>query len=153
MTSEPTQHPEPGLRTTAGLASTLRLATMRLARRLRQVHAGGHDLGANQLSTMSALMRDGELGMSELAEHEKVKPPSMTRIVGSLVELGMVERRCDDHDRRHQRVRLTAEGRNVVTAERRRRDQWMAQQVAALSPAERAALRAAVPVLQKLAQQ
>lgn len=140
------------MRTTPELASALRLTVMRLSRRLRQVHAKGHDLSANQLSTMSVLMRDGELGMRELAELEKVQPPSMTRTVASLVAAGMVERRASASDRRQQRVRLSAAGREIILAERRRRDAWLAQRVAKLTAGEREILRAAQPVLQRLAE-
>jgi len=138
------------LRTIAGLASALRPSVLRLARRLRQLRDESLDLNSNQLSVMSVLLNSGDQLMGELAAAEKVQPPSMTRIVNGLEERGFVVRRPDSQDRRQCVVALTPSGRDVLLANRRRRDAWLAARIAELSPAERDVLRRAVEILDKV---
>lgn len=137
-------------RTYAGLAGALRPAVLRLARRLRQMRDPAVDLSANQLSAMGVLHASGDLLIGELAARELVQPPSMTRIVNGLEERGLVARTPDPTDRRLCRVGLTEAGRQVLLANRKRRDEWLAVRVAALTPAEREVLRQAVPILEKV---
>src|SRR3954453_6429679 len=129
------------LRTTTGLAHELRPAVMRLARRLRQMQEGSLDLNLNQLSAMAVLLNSGDQLMGELAAQEKIRPPSMTRIVNSLEARGYVVRRPDPRDHRQCLVALTDSGRDVLLANRRRRDQWLAVRISELDPAEREVLR------------
>jgi DNA-binding MarR family transcriptional regulator len=138
------------LRTTIGLAHELRPAVMRLARRLRQMQEGSLDLNLNQLSAMAVLLNSGDQLMGELAAQEKIRPPSMTRIVNSLEARGYVVRRPDPRDHRQCLVAITDSGRDVLLANRRRRDQWLAVRIAELDPAEREVLRRAVPILEKV---
>jgi len=138
------------LRSNAGLANALRPAVMRLARRLRQMRDDSLDLNANQLSAMAVLLNSGDLPMGELAAQEKVQPPSMTRIVNGLEERGLVTRQPDPHDRRSARVSLTETGRQILLANRRRRDQWLAVRLAELTPEERDVLRRSVRILEKV---
>jgi DNA-binding MarR family transcriptional regulator len=90
--------------------------------------------------------------MGELAAREQVQPPSMTRIVNSLEERGYVARRPHPRDHRQCLVALTESGRQVLLANRRRRDEWLAVRIAGLDPADREALRRAVSVLERLNQ-
>jgi len=138
------------LRSDAGLANVLRSSVMRLARRLRQMRDDTWDLNSNQLSAMSVLLNHGDLPMGELAALEKVQPPSMTRIVNGREERGLVARQADPQDRRSARVSLTDPGRQILLANRRRRDQWLALRLAELEPAERDVLRHAVRILEKV---
>lgn len=140
------------LRTSNGLANALRPAVMRLARRLRQMQDESLGLNPNQLSAMAVLLNSGDQLMGELAAQERVQPPSMTRIVNSLEARGLVMRRPDPRDHRQCLVSLTESGRQVLLANRRRRDQWLAVRIAGLDPAEREVLRRAVPVLEKVNQ-
>ncbi|MET0695232.1 MAG: MarR family transcriptional regulator [Propionibacteriaceae bacterium] len=138
------------LRTTAGLASALRPSVLRLARRLRQMRDDTLDLNTNQLSAMSVLLNSGDLSMGELASQEKVQPPSMTRVVNGLEELGFVTRQPHPVDKRQSVVSLTDSGRQVLLANRRRRDQWLAKRIAELEPEEREVLRKCVSILEKV---
>lgn len=138
------------LRTIAGLASGLRPAILRLSRILRRISDEYLQLTNNQLSALGALQARGDQLMGELAAFEHVQPPSMTRTVNSLVELGLVTRVPGAEDRRQATVRLTDRGRAVLSEDRRRRDAWLSTQLKQLEPEEREALRAAVPVLLKL---
>ena len=140
------------LRNSNGLAHALRPAVMRLARRLRQMQDESLGLNPNQLSAMAVLLNSGDQLMGELAAQEKVRPPSMTRIVNSLEARGFVARRPDPRDHRQCLVSLTESGRQVLLANRRRRDQWLAVRIAGLDPAEREVLRRAVLVLEKVNQ-
>jgi DNA-binding MarR family transcriptional regulator len=107
-------------------------------------------LNPNQLSAMAVLLNSGDQLMGELAAQERVQPPSMTRIVNSLEARGYVARRPDPSDHRQCLVSLTDSGRQVLMANRRRRDEWLAVRIAALDPAEREVLRRAVGVLEKV---
>jgi DNA-binding MarR family transcriptional regulator len=123
---------------------------MRLGRTLRQVRDPSGDLHPNQLSAMAVLFNEGDLLMGELAAHERVQPPSMTRIVNGLEVQGYVARRPDPRDGRQCLVTLTATGGEVILANRKRRDEWLTVRVSRLSPAEREVLRQAVTILDKV---
>ena len=110
------------------------------------------DLNPNQLSAMAVLLNSGDQLMGELAALERVRPPSMTRVVNSLEARGYVARRPDPRDHRQCLVTLTDSGRRVLLANRRRRDEWLAVRIAGLDPAERDVLRRAIRVLEKVNQ-
>ena len=131
------------------LSSALRMSVMRLARRMR-AQRSDDSLTQSQLSALATLDRHGELSPTSLAEHEKVQPPSMTRIVAALEERGLVERVAHPTDRRQAVIRLTKVGGSILAEDRRRREAWLARQLRACSEEEMAALRAAAPVLDRL---
>jgi DNA-binding MarR family transcriptional regulator len=143
-------------RTDAGLSTALRISVSRLARRLRAQRAvsGMTEavLSETQLAALSALEVHHAMTPGELAEHEKVQPPSMTRVIAVLTERNLVLKSPHPTDRRQVVLTVTAEGRAVVQRVRRRKDAWLAQRLAELTEAERATLRAAVPILEKLSQ-
>jgi DNA-binding MarR family transcriptional regulator len=132
------------------LSAELRIAVMRLARRLRAQRAET-DLTLSQLSALSAVERHGPLTLGVLAAHEKVQPPSMTRMAGKLADRGLLTRVPHQTDGRQVVVTVTESGRELLREDRRRREAWLAQQLRDLAPDEVATLRAAVPVLEKLA--
>lgn len=138
-------------RTDAGLASELRISVMRLRRRLAGERHPDNELSMNAMAVLGLLYRTGELTLGELAAHERVQPPSMTRTVTCLEAGAHVVRRPSETDRRQVLVSLTDHGRATVLADRRRRDEWLATRLRALSPDERAALRLAAPILERLA--
>lgn len=86
----------------------------------------------------------------ELAAHEKVQPPSMTKIVARLEELGYVTRAPHAEDKRQVVVTISADGVALLDDDRRRRDAWVAQRLSALTAEEVTALRKALPALEKL---
>jgi DNA-binding MarR family transcriptional regulator len=88
----------------------------------------------------------------ELAEHEKVQPPSMTRVIAVLEERNLLQRAPHPTDRRQVILTVTPDGRAVVDRVRRRREAWLAQRLRELSPEEQATLQAAAPILEKLSQ-
>src|SRR6516162_8243732 len=147
---------QPEHRSDAGLATALRISVSRLARRLRVERAvpglTEPDLSETQLAALAALERHGAMTPGELAEHEKVQPPSMTRVISALVESQLVRREPHPSDRRQVVLTATEAGRELVLKARRKREAWLTRQLNELSPAERTTLRAAAPILEKLSQ-
>jgi DNA-binding MarR family transcriptional regulator len=130
------------------LASELRLILGRLVRRLR---AEGR-LPLAQMAVLGRLDRGGPATVSALAGAERVRPQSMSQTVGELEGDGLVVRHPDPTDRRQLLVELTEAGVATLTDERRHREGWLARAIAEdLSPAERAALEAALEPLRRLA--
>jgi DNA-binding MarR family transcriptional regulator len=140
-------------RTDTGLASELRQSVMRLRRRLANEREPGNDLSIASMGVLASLFRHGDLTVGELARMERGQPPSMTRHVNALEEGGHVERRSHETDGRAVVVHLTARGRDRVLADRRRRDEWLSRQLRDLAPGEREVLRAAAPLLRRLAEE
>jgi DNA-binding MarR family transcriptional regulator len=144
------------MQTDAGLATAMRISVSRLARRLRveRLGLGGTEtvLSDIQLASLAALERHDSMTPGELAEHEKVQPPSMTRVIAVLEERGLVRREPHATDRRQVILTVTADGRELVQRVRRRREAWLAQRLQELSPQEREILRAAAPILEKISQ-
>lgn len=137
-------------RNTAGLASELRMSVMRLRRRLIRERHPDNELSPGSMSVLGALRVHGDLTIGELAGHEQVRPPSMTRTVKHLEEGGYVDRRPHPTDGRQVVIHLSDTGRASVMADRAKRDAWLARQLTKLTPDERAVLREAAPILEKL---
>lgn len=131
------------------LASALRLSVVRLNRRLRGQRADT-SVTLTQLAALSTLKRHGALTPGELAAHEKVQPPSMTRVLAALEERGLVERRPHPTDGRQALVELTTAGRDLLRSEVRMREAWLARKLGELSDEERATLRAASDLIDRL---
>ncbi len=145
----------PQSRSDAGLATSLRISVSRLARRMRAERAAQGlqpELSDTQLAALAVLEKHSAMTPGELAEHEKVQPPSMTRVIAVLEERNLVLRSPHPTDRRQVILTVTEEGRTVVQRVRRRKDAWLARRLAELTAGERATLRAAVPILEKLSQ-
>ena len=133
----------------ADFAPRLRMATMRLARLLRQ-HADP-DHSQTLISALATVARCGPVTLGRLAELEAVQPPSMTRIVAKLDELGLLARVTDDADRRVARVSVTPAAEELLADVRTRRNELLARRLVDLQPEELAALQAALPALERLA--
>jgi DNA-binding MarR family transcriptional regulator len=147
----------PQTRSDAGLASALRISVSRLARRLRAERAAHglpvlSELSDTQMGALATLERHGAMTPGELADHEKVQPPSMTRVIAVLEERNLVTRAAHATDRRQVMLTVTDAGLELVRQSRRLRDAWLAQRLRELTPQERAKLRAAAPILEKLSQ-
>ena len=144
------------MRSDAGLATAMRISVSRLARRLRveRLGLGGPETALSdiQLAALAALERKGSMTPGELAEHEKVQPPSMTRVIAVLEERGLVLREPHSTDRRQVILTVTPDGRDLVQRVRRRREAWLAQRLQELTPEERQILRQAAPILEKISQ-
>lgn len=131
------------------IAASLRLSATRLARRLRQESDAG--LTPSQLSALAAIQHEGPLTLGALADHERVAPPTVTRVVAKLEADGLVQRTADTDDRRVSRVATTAAGDALLAELRKRKNAWLAARLAELDTDQRARLAAALDVLELLA--
>jgi DNA-binding MarR family transcriptional regulator len=132
------------------LAIALREAITRLNRRVRQARPVG-DLTFSQLSALTSLQLAGALTPRELADMERVQPPTMTKIVGKLEDRGLVARTPHPTDRRQVILAATEEGRAVYAQFERARNEWLAQQLGELAPEDRDTLARAAEILQQVA--
>lgn len=128
------------------LAPRLRWAVTRMARRLRQ--EAGVDLGPSQVAALATVERHGPLSPSELAEIERIKRPTATRIVRHLEEAGLVERVKDPQDGRASILSVTAEGRALLKRLRERKTAYLAKRLAALDAEDRRTLERAAELLE-----
>lgn len=135
-------------RSRAGLAAALRVSISRLSRRMRA--QSDHYLSVTQLAALGAVSRHGALTPGELAEHERVQPPSMTRVIAKLEEKGLITRSPHPTDRRQVVLNATEPGEKLLKEERRRKEAWLAQRLGELTAEERAILRQAAPILERL---
>jgi DNA-binding MarR family transcriptional regulator len=130
------------------LAAELRVSLGQIFRRVRAEH--GFPLG--QGSVLGALSREGPRSISELAAGARMRPQSMAQTVRELEEAGLVARRPDPTDGRRAIIDLTPAGLEALEADRRHRVGWLAQVLNEdLSEAERATIRAAAPILRRIA--
>ncbi|MDT3346337.1 MULTISPECIES: MarR family winged helix-turn-helix transcriptional regulator [Microbacterium] len=131
-------------------ASDFRMATFRLARRLRSQRAVD-TMSDGQFAVLAGLKVHGPHTLGELAERERVSAPSMNRTVNCLEELGYLTRTPDESDRRKVVIDLTEPGREVVVETVRRRDSWLEHAFEELSAAQRATLAKAAAIMQEVA--
>ncbi|HJQ41818.1 MAG TPA: MarR family transcriptional regulator [Jatrophihabitantaceae bacterium] len=137
--------------TISELAALLRPSLLRLTRLVRNQRVD-MSVTLTQLSAMATVAKHGPMTAGELATAERVQPPSMTKVLANLEERGLVRRDAAPNDRRQAIVSITPAGVELLDEERRSRDAWLSQQLAKLTPDERATLRNVVPVLDKLAE-
>ena len=132
----------------ATLANDLRLACMRISRRVRFEST---DIVAPHQFSVMARLEETPRTPRELADIERVSAPSMSRTVAALVERGLVLRADDPTDGRQVILSLTPEGARTLKDIRRRRDEWMASRIKGLSPEEREVLARASEILLRVA--
>jgi DNA-binding MarR family transcriptional regulator len=135
---------------TAALAHDLRLAVMRFSRRLRNQRVD-QSVTLTHLAALSTLKRHGAMSPGELAGHERVQPPSMTRVVVALEGMGLVTRSPHPTDGRQVVIDLTPAAEELLTAEARAREAWLTGMLERLSVEERAVLYEAAAIMDKLA--
>lgn len=134
---------------TSGIeVARFRLAIVRLARKQRQ--QAGTGLTPSLQSALAMIDVHGPLTLGELAAVEQVSPPTITRIVSRLEEMGLVARIADPDDGRVTRVDVSAEGHRQLAESRERRDVWLRQRLGDLAPEDFAALVAAIEPLERL---
>jgi DNA-binding MarR family transcriptional regulator len=132
--------------TSAQLAAMLRDSITRLNRRLRRARPMG-DLTVTQFSALTSLELAGALSPRELAEAERVQPPTLTKIVAKLEDRGLVQRSPHPTDGRQVILSATEAGRAVVAEKQRKNDEWLAKRLTTLTADERETLRRAAEIL------
>jgi DNA-binding MarR family transcriptional regulator len=130
----------------------LRIAVTRIARLLNR-ESSEDGLTRTQLSVLGTVVRDGPLGLGELAEFEGINPTMLSRIVAKLDGEGLIERIADPCDRRAARVQATSSGVRTHRRGRARRTRLLEAHLSALRPDDGARLLAALPALEALADQ
>lgn len=133
----------------AVLASDLSRATVRLGRILRSKQASA--VSSPQISALAGLSTHGPMTPGALAQYERVKPPSMTRVLGLLEDAGLIVRDKHPTDGRQMIVSISPLGEETLATESFNREQWLRQRIAQLSGADQQALRVAVRILKDLA--
>ena len=135
---------------TAALAHELRLAVMRFSRRLRNQRVDT-SVTLTHLAALSTLKRHGPMSPGELATHERVQPPSMTRVVVALEGKGLVTRTPHPTDGRQVVIDLTPAAQHLLDAEARAREAWLSGRLQQLTAQERDVLREAATIMEGLA--
>ena len=130
-------------------ASELRIATFRLARRMRTQRAVD-SMSDGQFAVLAGLFVHGPHTLGDLADRERVSAPSMNRTVNCLQDAGYVRRSADESDGRKVVISLTDEGVAVVDETARRRDAWVDEALAELTPEERQTLSDAAKIMQRM---
>lgn len=142
-THAPTPDPE--------LATRLRLAVTRMARRLRQESGVvGPEISPTLTAALATIDRCGPLTPSALADAERIQRPTATRIVAKLEERELVSRSPDPDDGRVSRVEITRAGRALLKRIRSRKSEYLARRLRALTPQEQATLAEAARLLERL---
>jgi DNA-binding MarR family transcriptional regulator len=133
-------------------AARLRMAIVRTARRLRQeaAGAGGSELTPTAASALATVERHGPLTPSELAEVERIKRPTATRILRGLDEAGLVDRTPDPADGRSSLVSVNAAGRERLRRLRGRKNAFLARRMRELPVEDLQALDRAAAILERI---
>lgn len=141
-----------GLQTEAGVidVTRLRVALARLSRRMRRHELAG--LTPTQLAALSTVERAGPLRLGDLAAAEGIAPSTLTRMVAVLEELGYVRRDADPKDARASTLAVTAHGHDTLERLREEGTVMLTESLQLLTADERAALGAALPALEALAE-
>ena len=134
----------------ADLGGQLRSAIGRLYRRFRSERPEG-SLGDAALAVLSRLHKRGPQTLTELSEHDRVSPASMSQIVNRLTSAGYAVRTRDPADGRKVLFSATAEGDELAGAARAQRNAWLEEQLRALSAEDRAAIARATALLSRMA--
>jgi DNA-binding MarR family transcriptional regulator len=136
--------------TSSDLAGQLRLSVVRLNRRLRSQRTD-EIVSLTQISAMATLHRCGPMTPSELAASERVRPPSMTRVIAALEEAGWVSRRDHPTDGRQSIIELSTSGAALLAAEVTAKERWLNKRLAELTDAERETLARATEIIDRMA--
>jgi DNA-binding MarR family transcriptional regulator len=130
------------------LPARLRLAIARMARRLRQ--EAGDDLSPSMMAALATIENRGPLTPSELAQFERIKRPTATRVLRRLEDDGLIERTADPSDGRSALVAVTKDGAALLKKLRSRKNAYLARRLRELPDEDVAALERAAEVLERL---
>ncbi|MDX1887228.1 MarR family transcriptional regulator [Mycolicibacterium sp. 120270] len=133
----------------ARLANDLSLAVMRLARQLR-FRRPESSVSLSQFSALSTLAKEGAMTPGALALRERVRPPSMTRVIASLADLGFVARSAHPADGRQVLVSVSPSGVELIEAERKASQEWLKERLSHLDPDQRKTLLVAADLMRAL---
>jgi DNA-binding MarR family transcriptional regulator len=132
-----------------GVATRLHSAAIHLLRRLRRQDAA-MGLSPARASALSVMVFGGPVTLGSLARAEQVSAPTVTRLIVGMERDGLVRRAPDQRDRRVVWLHATARGTRLLHEGRERRVAALAEDLAALTAAERATLAAAADILERM---
>ena len=139
------------LASTSELAGNLRIALMRMVRRLKRETDGEHSVSV--IAALGSLNSRGPLTLSEWAEAEGVSRPSMTVLAGNLLSQKLIAKKPDPSDGRLVRVHITHAGKRVLEQSRTRRNAYLAKRLGALTSDELRILDEAATILLRLVEE
>jgi len=153
MSATPAATPSTALARPADLRTNedidrLRVVLLRLTRRIRTRAIGS--ITPSQMAVLGTVIRHGRLTVGQIAEIEHVKPPSVSKIVGALEQIGYVERSVDPDDRRSTPLTATVAGLAYADEARAAGRTWLAEQLDELDVVDVGALERALPALERL---
>src|SRR5580693_8064248 len=128
----------------------LRVALARVSRRLRRHELAG--LTPTQLAALATVERSGPLRLGDLAAAEGIAPSTLTRLVTALEDSGYVRRCTDPSDARASTLVITGKGREAIDRLRTESTLVLTASLRLLTPEQRDALAAALPILEQLAE-
>ena len=134
---------------TEELAARLQSNSLRLLRLVRR-DGLGQSLSGPKLSVLSFLATAGPVSLAELAAAEQVRAPTMSKVVDTLFEEGLVSRVADSKDRRMIRIAVTEEGRRLLADGEAQRVAALAARLKRLADSERRALSRGVELMERL---
>ena len=134
--------------TPSALADRLRMSMIRLARQSRRRDTA--ELTITQLSALATVVRDGPLGIGQLADIEVLPSPAATRLADKLEEAGLIERRSNPADRRGVLVTATDIGQQLYASRQESGNAWLSRRIGVLSDTDRRTLERAITVLERL---
>ncbi|HXE43672.1 MAG TPA: MarR family transcriptional regulator [Conexibacter sp.] len=126
------------------------MAIVRTARRLRQESDTGGETSPTLTAALATIERRGPLTPSALADCERIRRPTATRVIAQLEALGLVTRTSDPHDRRVAHVAIAPAGRALLKRIRSRKNQYLARRLRELTPDEQRTLAEAAALLEGL---
>ena len=132
----------------ARVAAQLRLAMMRMVRRIKRETGGAEP--AWVISALAAIKRLGAPTLGELAEAEGISRPTVTAQSAALETRALVARESSAADRRIVRLRLTPAGERAFERSRAERTAWFARRLRGLPAADLAVLESAAAILERL---
>ncbi len=145
MTAQPFQSSD-----VSALADQLRPVLLRLSRRLRR-EADQAGLSSLDATLLKMVANQEGVGVSELADKERIARPTMSQHVKRLEALGFLRRQTPpEQDRRRVGLAITPDGAAALDAVRRRRNDWLADRLSSLTDAERALITQALEPLGRI---
>jgi DNA-binding MarR family transcriptional regulator len=137
---------------TADLAGALRRSLLRFSRTIRQQRVDS-SISLGQLTALGTLFHEGAMTPGELATHERLQPPSITKMLAVLEGYQLIDRKPHPSDRRQAVITVTEAGRALVLRERELRETWLALKLVPLTEDDLATLRRAATILDRLVQE
>jgi DNA-binding MarR family transcriptional regulator len=128
----------------------LRVALARLSRWLRRHELAG--LTPTQLAALATIGKTGPMRLGDLAAAEGIAPSTLTRLVTALEDSGYVRRLADPSDARASTLSITPHGQDALQRIRAETTLMLTASLNLLTPDQRSALAAALPVLERLAE-